>query len=130
MSRIGESARKPGELAAYFELHIEQGPYLHNSGTPIGVVTGITGRAVFEVEIEGKANHAGTTPMPARHDPLKAAARVIAGLELIAQDQAPEAVTTVGMMEVRPIQETPSRARFSSASICAIQIRRRWRPWI
>ncbi len=66
LSRIGEAVRSPGELAAYFELHIEQGPYLHQSGNPIGVVTGITGRAVFEVEIEGKANHAGTTPMPTR----------------------------------------------------------------
>ena len=42
ISRIEEAVRKPGELAAYFELHIEQGPYLDRSGTPIGVVTGIT----------------------------------------------------------------------------------------
>ena len=83
MSQIGEAVRKPGELAAYFELHIEQGPYLYRSGTPIGVVTGITGRAVFEVEIEGKANHAGTTPMTARHAALVSASKLVLDLSLI-----------------------------------------------
>ena len=62
LSRVGDAARKSGELAGYFELHIEQGPYLFRSGTPIGVVTGITGRGVFELDISGMSNHAGTTP--------------------------------------------------------------------
>ena len=102
MSRIGESARKPGELAAYFELHIEQGPYLHNSGTPIGVVTGITGRAVFEVEIEGKANHAGTTPMSARRDALVSASKLVLDIQKMAAEQEICRVSTVGSIKAAP----------------------------
>ena len=102
MSRIGESARKPGELAAYFELHIEQGPYLHNSGTPIGVVTGITGRAVFEVEIEGKANHAGTTPMSARRDALVSASKLVLDIQKMAAEQEICRVSTVGSIKAVP----------------------------
>jgi N-carbamoyl-L-amino-acid hydrolase len=102
MSRIGESARKPGELAAYFELHIEQGPYLHNSGTPIGVVTGITGRAVFEVDIEGKANHAGTTPMSARRDALVSASKLVLDIQKMAAEQEICRVSTVGSIKAVP----------------------------
>ena len=77
LSCVAEAARKPGDLAAYFELHIEQGPALHQAGIPIGVVTGITGRATFDVEITGVANHAGTTPMGSRRDALVSASRLV-----------------------------------------------------
>ena len=102
ISRIGEAARSPGELAAYFELHIEQGPYLHRSGTPIGVVTGITGRAVFEVEIEGKANHAGTTPMSTRRDALVSASKLVLAIQKMAADQEICRVSTVGSIKAVP----------------------------
>jgi len=105
LRRIGYMGDAPiggAAVAAYFEAHIEQGPILEAEKKVIGVVTGGQGKRSYEVRLTGREAHAGTTPMPARHDPLKAAARVIAGLELIARDQAPEAVTTVGMMEVRP----------------------------
>ena len=84
LERIETAARRPGELAAYFELHIEQGPQLYRSGAPIGVVTGITGRAVFELEISGMSNHAGTTPMPDRRDALVAAARLTLQIQELA----------------------------------------------
>jgi len=102
ISRIGEAVRSPGELAAYFELHIEQGPYLHRSGTPIGVVTGITGRAVFEVEIEGKANHAGTTPMSTRRDALVSASKLVLAIQKMAADQEICRVSTVGSIKAVP----------------------------
>ncbi|MDP7588610.1 MAG: M20 family metallo-hydrolase [Dehalococcoidia bacterium] len=102
ISRIGEAARSPGELAAYFELHIEQGPYLHRSGTPIGVVTGITGRAVFEVEIEGKANHAGTTPMSTRRDALVSASKLVLAIQKMAAEQEICRVSTVGSIKAVP----------------------------
>ncbi|MQG28998.1 MAG: M20 family metallo-hydrolase [SAR202 cluster bacterium] len=102
LSRIGEAVRSPGELAAYFELHIEQGPYLHQSGNPIGVVTGITGRAVFEVEIEGKANHAGTTPMSTRRDALVSASKLVLNIQKMAAEQEICRVSTVGSIKTIP----------------------------
>ena len=102
ISRIEEAVRKPGELAAYFELHIEQGPYLDRSGTPIGVVTGITGRAVFEVEIEGKANHAGTTPMSTRRAALVSASKLVLAIQKMAAEQEICRVSTVGSIKAVP----------------------------
>ena len=102
LSRIGEAVRSPGELAADFELHIEQGPYLHQSGNPIGVVTGITGRAVFEVEIEGKANHAGTTPMSTRRDALVSASKLVLNIQKMAAEQEICRVSTVGSIKAIP----------------------------
>ncbi|MDA0265159.1 MAG: M20 family metallo-hydrolase [Chloroflexi bacterium] len=102
ISRIDEAVRKPGELAAYLELHIEQGPNLYQTGTPIGVVTGITGRAVFEVEIEGKANHAGTTPMSTRRDALVSASKLVLAVQKMAAEQEICRVSTVGSIKAVP----------------------------
>ncbi|MEE8465041.1 MAG: Zn-dependent hydrolase [Dehalococcoidia bacterium] len=102
ISRIGEAVRNQGELAAYFELHIEQGPNLYQSGTQIGVVTGITGRAVFEVEIEGKANHAGTTPMSVRRDALVSASKLVLAIQKMTAEQEICRVSTVGSIKVVP----------------------------
>ncbi len=101
-SRVAEAARQPGELAAYFELHIEQGPTLHQSGIPIGVVTGITGRAVFEVEVIGTANHAGTTPMAGRRDALVSASRLTLAVNRLAADLETCRVATVGSIQAHP----------------------------
>lgn len=102
LSRIGEAVRSPGDLAAYFELHIEQGPNLYRSGTQIGVVTGITGRAVFEVEIEGKANHAGTTPMSTRRDALVSASKLVLAIQKMSAEQEICRVSTVGSIKAVP----------------------------
>ena len=112
LSRVDEAARRPGELAAYFELHIEQGPYLYRSGTPIGVVTGITGRAVFELEISGMANHAGTTPMGQRRDALAAAAKLVVAVQRMAAQDEICRVATAGALDVRPnaVNVVPGRA--------------------
>ncbi len=100
--RAVEAMRRPDELAAYFELHIEQGPTLHQSGTPIGVVSGITGRAMFEVEIVGTANHAGTTPMSHRHDALVSASRLVLAINKLAAELETCRVATVGSIEAHP----------------------------
>ena len=70
---------RPAEVLAYVELHIEQGPILEARGLPVGCVTSISGATRFEVEIAGKAGHAGTVPMKTRHDALAAAAEMRAG---------------------------------------------------
>ena len=65
------------KLSAFFELHIEQGPYLEAEGKDIGVVTGVQAMRWYEATIVGQDSHAGTTPMPRRHDALLAAARLV-----------------------------------------------------
>lgn len=100
--RASDAVRRGDELAAYFELHIEQGPYLHQSGTPIGVVTGITGRAMFEVEIIGTANHAGTTPMSHRRDALVSASKLVLAINKLAAELETCRVATVGSIEAHP----------------------------
>ena len=102
LSRIDQARRYPGELAAYFELHIEQGPTLHQSGTPLGAVTGITGRFVFKVQVTGMANHAGTTPMPNRHDALAAASHLVLATQRLATVDEICRVATVGNLQVTP----------------------------
>ncbi len=112
LSRVDESARKAGDLAAYFELHIEQGPYLYRSGTPIGVVTGITGRGVFELDISGMSNHAGTTPMGERRDALVAAAKLVVQVQRMAAEDEICRVATAGALDVLPnaVNVVPGRA--------------------
>ena len=102
LSRIEEAARRPGDLAAYLELHIEQGPTLEQSGTPIGLVTGITGRAMFDVVVRGTANHAGTTPMPARRDALVSASKLVLAVERVARELETCRVATVGSIQAHP----------------------------
>jgi allantoate deiminase len=66
---------------AYLEVHIEQGPVLEAEGLPLGVVTAINGQSRFDVVFEGRAGHAGTTPMELRHDALAAAAEFVLAAE-------------------------------------------------
>ncbi|MCY1395863.1 N-carbamoyl-L-amino-acid hydrolase [compost metagenome] len=87
-------------LDAYFEAHIEQGPILEDNGIDVGVVTG--GQAIrwLDVRVGGQAAHAGTTPMPLRHDAMFGAAEMIRALEALAQRFAPNGLVTVGQLEI------------------------------
>ncbi len=102
MDRVQRAGRQPGELAAYLELHIEQGPTLHQSGVPIGVVTGITGRWVYEADIVGVPNHAGTTPMSGRHDALVSASRLVLEVQRMASELEVCRVGTAGTIQAYP----------------------------
>jgi acetylornithine deacetylase/succinyl-diaminopimelate desuccinylase-like protein len=84
---------------AYLELHIEQGPVLANLGEPLGVVTAIAGQARGLKVFEGRADHAGTTPMDARADALVEAAAFILHVR---ESAAPGTVATVGAIDVVP----------------------------
>jgi N-carbamoyl-L-amino-acid hydrolase len=88
-------------LSAFFELHIEQGPYLEAEGKDIGVVTGVQAMRWYEVTVTGQDSHAGTTPMPRRRDALTGTAELIAAVERAARNGT-NAVGTVGRMEVKP----------------------------
>lgn len=100
--RIRQARRQPGEVAAYLELHIEQGRRLERAGKTIGVVEGIVALDEYEVEVRGEANHAGTTRMPDRHDPLAAAARMVTALREEVLSQGGDLVGTVGRIEAEP----------------------------
>ena len=102
LSQISAALRKPGEIAAYLELHIEQGGLLHKAGIPIGVVEGIVGINRYEAKIRGFANHAGTTPMPERRDALVAASQLVIAVREETTRAPGRQVGTVGQLSVRP----------------------------
>lgn len=100
--RLREVRRKPGDIAAYLELHIEQGGILHSEKIDIGVVEGIVGINWWDVTIEGFANHAGTTPMNQRRDSLLAAAKFIEAVNRVVTGVPGRQVGTVGRIQALP----------------------------
>lgn len=99
-AEITQALRPKGSLAAYLELHIEQGGLLEMEKTAIGVVEGIVGIRRYDVIFNGYANHAGTTPMKGRKDALVMAAPFISAVPQIAT--AHQIVGTVGIVTVHP----------------------------
>ena len=113
-ARIAEAARPRDSVAAYLELHIEQGRVLENEGLPVGVVTGIAAPVWRRLVFTGETGHAGTTPMELRHDALAAAAEVTAVVEEEASVTG-TSVGTVGQVSVEPggINIIPGRVELS-----------------
>lgn len=101
-ARIGEARRDPAELAAFLELHIEQGAFLHEDGIDIGVVEGIVGIRQWHVTVKGVANHGGTTPMDRRVDALVTAADIVLAVNRIANALEGRQVATVGQIQAFP----------------------------
>ena len=111
--RALEQAWRPGSVHAYLELHIEQGPVLERRGVPLGVVTAIAGIERLLVTFDGRADHAGTTPMTERRDALAAAAQAVLTIERTACAAPVHAVSTTGRIESLPgaFNVVPDRAR-------------------
>ncbi len=101
-TRIAEVKRDKGAMAAFLELHIEQGGILEQKELDIGVVEGIVGLKWWDVEFTGFANHAGTTPMDARQDALLAAAKFIVAVNEITNSFEGDQVGTVGRIKAEP----------------------------
>ena len=102
-TRIGEARRQPGDIKAYIELHIEQGPVLESLGVPIGVVQGIVAGSRTWITFRGRADHAGTTPMTMRKDALLGAAEFsLRARELVLTEGSGTSVGTIGALEVKP----------------------------
>ncbi len=105
------------DLAGFLELHIEQGPILENERCDIGVVTAIAGITRIEVIIEGRADHAGTTPMTGRADALVAASQLVLDIRHAASGLAAQSkghfTATVGEFAIEPnaANVVPSRVR-------------------
>lgn len=105
LDRIGYAGDTPvGTLraAAYFELHIEQGPVLEREGLEIGAVTGVQGISWTEVTLRGVSNHAGTTPMSMRSDAGYVAAEIACFLRRLAREHGGAQVATVGHLTFAP----------------------------
>lgn len=101
--RLAEARWQPEQVAAFLELHIEQGQVLESERKTIGLVETIAGSTRLYFEIRGRAVHSGATPMHLRHDALAAAADLILGVEAIANDPRHRTtVATVGKIEVLP----------------------------
>jgi beta-ureidopropionase / N-carbamoyl-L-amino-acid hydrolase len=104
----------PANIMAFVELHIEQGPVLESAQKEIGVVTGIVAQRRYIFIVEGKAAHAGTTPMMLRQDALVAASQLVLAIHDLG-NQPGEQVATVGRLEVFPnvANTIPARVEFS-----------------
>ncbi|NBD23259.1 Zn-dependent hydrolase [Paenibacillus glycinis] len=103
------------DIGAFAELHIEQGEVLERERCDIGIVDAIFGQRRYFVDVEGRAGHAGTTPMAIRADALAAAAEMIVWLRQAAVAAGDGLVATVGMLDAMPnvANVIPGKVRFS-----------------
>ena len=115
LSDLDAARREVGSLAAYLELHIEQGFVLDRGGLDIGVVQGIVGIRRWTATVDGFANHAGTTPMDLRQDAMVTAARIVDAVQVIALELPGRHVATVGRLTAEPGAPNviPGRVTFS-----------------
>jgi len=113
--KIKEAKRDPEKLKAFIELHIEQGPVLENEKKDVGIVDFIVGINQIRVKVEGRADHAGTTPMNMRKDALSSAAELISEIKNFALEAGSGTVATVGSLEVKPgaANIVPAEVEFS-----------------
>lgn len=103
----------PEDIAAFIELHIEQGPVLEQNGRDIGIVDAIVSLEGFDIRIKGRADHAGSTPMAMRADALLAAARAISSATDRAVARADGTVVTFGC-----IKSVPESANVVPSEVC------------
>jgi hydantoinase/carbamoylase family amidase len=113
--RWRESIHVLDDLVGWIEPHIEQGPYLWESGDRIGIVTAIIGYVFGDLAVHGRASHAGGTPMDQRKDASVVAAECVLELERLASEAGHGTVGTVGQLEVQPglVNAVPGEARLS-----------------
>jgi allantoate deiminase len=107
MRQIGLDPERSGEarrddIAAFIELHIEQGPILEQADLPVAIVSAITGIRHYGAKLSGTQNHAGAFPMDMRRDPMAGFAEIASGVINTAHRLGRPAVTTVGRIGVEP----------------------------
>ncbi len=90
------------DFAMAFELHIEQGPQLEDTGTDIGVVTGVQGIRWIDVVVVGQGGHAGTTPHSRRHDALAAASELVLAVDGLPAAVSADLRATAGQLRIHP----------------------------
>ena len=112
---VGDEDVGSRKMAAFFELHIEQGPILENENVDVGVVTHGQGLNWLQVTLTGKSSHTGSTPMPNRINAGLGMARITQLVDEIALSHAPLAVGAVGHCDVYPNSRNiiPGKAVFT-----------------
>jgi N-carbamoyl-L-amino-acid hydrolase len=101
IDRIGDASAEQRDIAAYLELHIEQGPVLERLGLPLATVLGTKGVERHAITFHGQEAHSGSTPMSDRRDALAAAARLALEIYSIA-GRRQDAVCTIGSLKTFP----------------------------
>jgi len=99
---VKKSVRNTAGIKVFLELHVEQGANLYEKGIPIGIPTGIFGITRYGIVAKGEANHAGTTPMRLRKDPLIGAAKLIIEINRIVKEIGEPLVATIGVIKAYP----------------------------
>lgn len=99
---FSEAKRSELGIERFIEIHIEQGKKLEKENLPVGIVNGIAGPSWTEIIYEGKAGHAGNTPMNDRQDALTAASELILYIEKASSMVSATGVATVGKLQVEP----------------------------
>jgi len=113
LARLPEAARRPGELKAFVEVHIEQCFVLEQAGIPIGVVEAIAAPIRLKMTVEGVASHSGATPMGKRRDALVTASHLVLAVEAEAKKRTERRIVgTVGILKIAPgaLNVVPGRA--------------------
>ncbi|HEY1580191.1 MAG TPA: Zn-dependent hydrolase [Terracidiphilus sp.] len=101
VDRVAEAAVERKDLAAYLELHIEQGPILERLGKPLAVVQGTKGVERWAITFHGQEAHSGSTPMEVRRDALAACAKLALEIRPIAGKHE-NSVATMGSVKTFP----------------------------
>ena len=96
----GPSPCSPRSIAAFIEIHIEQGPILEIENKNIGIVTGAQAQKWYEINILGMEAHAGPTPMSIRKDALVAASKIVLLVNSIGNNFQPGGCATCGVLEI------------------------------
>ncbi len=99
--RFGPDPTLLGSLDTFLELHVEQGRSLVDLGRPVAVASSILGHGRWRLSLTGEGNHAGTTLMADRRDPMVAAARLVVRIRDLART-VPGARATVGRLTPVP----------------------------
>ncbi len=112
----GSVENRPKAIHAYIEVHIEQGPILEEESLPLALVEGVVGIQWFDITLVGQSEHAGSSPMRRRRDPLVAAGRIVAGLRDLALEYPDPVVVTVGRLQPIPgvINQIPGKVAMSA----------------
>ena len=110
---IASARIDPSHVAAFVELHIEQGSLLDIEKIPIGIVSTLCGIQRLLIDIQGRPDHAGTTPMNIRKDALVVGAEIVLAIEAICKSRGEGIVGTVGKIILAPNQVNviPGRAQ-------------------
>lgn len=98
---VGADPERLGRIGAFVELHVEQGRGLVDLDRPVAVGSSILGHGRWRIRIEGEGNHAGTTLMSDRRDPMVVAARLVLAVQELAR-AIPDARATVGRIQPVP----------------------------